>query len=551
MKLDQLLMKQKTSLKDSAFPALFAGDEITISYLPEIGASGINFINKLRKKNIFNEVLIYPYYTLGAKKIISKDYIADFKKLNPNIKTVYKFKTFMKNRANVIDLTPLMDLFSILINQQPKFKVLNETIDAINNYFTENVSSQDPTGEKHFIFVDCNSKSNFNFLDSIYRLFRKKAFKLNHDLLKIKGLFVIALNESEEFDIYPLIHKKEKHLIFRPDIYRLIKKDLTGIEEEEINEFVDSYEKINEARNNILNITDKLLNKIGKGSAKDSKETADFLNQLGNAKERFENYIDLIYQELSSNDIPGNDYIEKLHRLFPKDTTDPKKIQKIEKLISYIDDLNKIYNGSIKIKKDLINKSADIYYDPMEIVKLDEISVYNKQKTEFDEVLDKSMFDLIKSIERDKDAGIEVLDIKVEVQDTNKSRFKKYKVKLKNTKFGKKTPYEIEFLTPYPIKGKYLKIGGVRYIMLNQFMAKPILKIKPNIVRLYTHFSTFSVTLKTHKYNNTQDFHEILMKVTSSIKGSKIDYVESTNNDPREKYKFYIDRTFIDKTIEL
>ena len=95
----------------------------------------------------------------------------------------------------------------------------------------------------------------------------------------------------------------------------------------------------------------------------------------------------------------------------------------------------------------------------MEIVKIDEFSVYKKQKTEFDEALDQSMFDLIRSIELDDEAGIKIKNIDVSVVDTNKSRFKVYKMTIKNTKFGKTTEYTKSIKVPYPIKGKYLKIS--------------------------------------------------------------------------------------------
>jgi hypothetical protein len=65
--------------------------------------------------------------------------------------------------------------------------------------------------------------------------------------------------------------------------------------------------------------------------------------------------------------------------------------------------------------------------------------------------------------------------------------------------------------------------------MINQFYPKPILKVKPNVVRLYTHYSTLSVELKNHKINEYQGVDGILKEAAKLIKAdlSWIDTEES------------------------
>jgi len=45
--------------------------------------------------------------------------------------------------------------------------------------------------------------------------------------------------------------------------------------------------------------------------------------------------------------------------------------------------------------------------------------------------------------------------------------------------------------------------------MLNQLFPYPILKVQPNSVRIYTHFSTAAVELKGSVMNNTEDLKRI------------------------------------------
>jgi len=536
MKLTQLSnLNTKYELKDSIFPALLAGEETTIIYIPEIPNSGKNFINKYRKRGVFNEVLLLPNSQLLNKKSINAQYIKDFKKLNPNVKIVPKFKNFVKGRANIIDMTPYMELYYILGLSLSKFKVTFELFKIINQLIKENDI------DNAYIFLDTNNENHL-FLDTLYKIFRKGGFKIKTELLNVDSIFGLIQNDSI-YDVFNLANKKEDELLFKPNLFNLLLKEL-NIEEQE----TKTDEEIKkEVKENIKNISEKILS--------DKKiKTLKTEIKNGEMKVNLESSIDEIYQEISKinfqEDLKNKSIEEKLNYLFQNEK-DTKLKNKIKEVIDYLSEINKEYNGSIKLNKDLIKKSSNSYYNPLDIIGFDDISVYDKQRTAFGESLDKSMFDLFKTIEEDKDAGIKILNIDVDIEDTNKSRFKIYKLKLKNTKFGSKNIYELPIKVPYPIKGKYLKMDGVNYIMINQFFPKPLLKIQPNLVRLYTQFSTFSVTLNSHKFNGNDDLDHVLDEVIKLNK-AKVDFVDDFDKLDKisEKFNFNLEMNLINKKIE-
>jgi len=524
----------KYHLKDSIFPVLISNYESVLFYYPEIGkdingneVSTIKFINKFRKKGIFNEILILPRYRLDYKIQVANKYIQEFKKINPTVKIVPKFKTFQKNKLNVVDLQIISELFFILAQKFSKFKALKEVFEFINNIVKDNNLTQDK-----ILFIELSDTSLF--FNTLYKFFRRNGLKVSKDVLNIDYIFILTKTDNDEYDIYPLCYSEKNQLILRQNIYNLIQREYFNIN---IEEEVSKEEKIKIAKENLLNQYQELKK--------------DYVTKLlEKPDKKLENTIDNIYQTISEIDVPGKTIPEKINNLF-KDEKDEKIKNKVTELIKYLEELNKKYNGVIEINENLINKTADIFYDPVKITGLKELTVYNRQKTEFDEVLDNSMIDLIKSIEK-SNAGIKVLDIKIDIEDTNKDRLKIYEVKLKNTKHGYNKPYTIKIKVPYPIKGKYLKIGGINYIMINQFYPKPLLKVKPNIVRLYTHFNTFTVSLNTSSITETEDLKNIFDKMISLNKKTKIEFIDNSKlNKIKDEFGINIEDNLINKKIEL
>ena len=552
MKIDQLLlMNQAYKFKDTGLNGLIAGKEIVILYYPELGAinNGKKFVNRLRKKGVFNEVLIPPMFTFFNRKMIAQNYIKEFRELNPNIKVVPNFKTFVKGKINLIDLTILSELYFIQTRNLSKFKLTHELIDIFNKFIDEYKTKDRDV----YLLIDAGKNEIDNiFLEILFKIARKTGFKFKNDFLKVDGGVINRfIEDDQEYKWYPLLMKKDKELLFKLNTYVQFQRDYgTGFKDEEeidVLNKVDEKGKINDEkkleniRQQIVTISDNLLNK------KIDKIDIDKIVNNGEHQE----LLDSIYELLYSEDIEGSTPIEKIENLF-KDK-DPKTQNKIKELINYLDEVNKKFNGAIKLNYKLINETNNSYYDPEKIIKLKELTSYKKHENEFDEMLDHSMFDLIKSIEKDKEAGIKILNIKTEIYDTNKSRFKKYIITIKNTDTENKKPYTKEIIVPYPIKGKYFKIDGVNYIMINQFFPKPLLKVKPNMVRLYTHYSTFTVWLTTHLINETSDIDEFINVLIKLNKKTKVSFIENDKlNKIIDEFNLTnINKDLISKKIEI
>jgi hypothetical protein len=90
---------------------------------------------------------------------------------------------------------------------------------------------------------------------------------------------------------------------------------------------------------------------------------------------------------------------------------------------------------------------------------------------------------------------------------------------------------------PTPSKGKYLKLGGNDWIMINQFFPKPVVKVSSDMVRLYTHYSTAAVFIKTHALNPDNDVKELIDDFTQSLRRTKKlkGTAEKLNSDKREQ----------------
>ena len=174
----------------------------------------------------------------------------------------------------------------------------------------------------------------------------------------------------------------------------------------------------------------------------------------------------------------------------------------INKLANDHEKLLKEHNGTI-FTKDIQNRSTfpDMAFNPYNIVKLDEFSGYNKQASEFSSNLDEAMHDLFRSLLKDKDLGIQIHKIENKIKDDNNTRYKSYTVQISHPDYGQtyKKKYSFTVDVPYPSDEKYIKFGGNEYIIVNQLFNKPIQKINDQLVRLYTHYNTTSVTLKNSK----------------------------------------------------
>ena len=218
-------------------------------------------------------------------------------------------------------------------------------------------------------------------------------------------------------------------------------------------------------------------------------------------------------------------------------------IELISKLTEEEKLLIKKYNGTVfldEIKEGMessFNQSGKRLFNSDSIVGLTEFNGYKKQETEFKSNLDNAIEDLIKSLEKDKEVGIKVLNIKSEIKDNNKTRFKRFTVTIQHPNFGQtyKGKYSFNMDVPYPKDKKYIVFGGNDYVMVNQLFNKPIQKVNNQLVRLYTHYNTTSVTLKSTSFNGIYGIDNLEKELIVTLKqfalkqGLKFDVKEFAN----------------------
>jgi len=587
---DIIELNSPYKINDTTFAQLFKGKDKNqaknnsekkknvIIYLPEPEAqTGIDFINTYRKKGVFsNRVLLFQIYTFFNRKFNAQEYIKEFRQKNPSIQPTVSFKKGSPadaNKVDVIDLTMLSHLWYSLAGTQSKFKLIDELLNYISKLLKEN----DISLETHniYLFYNGNEKSSNYIATLLYKLFRKNGMKYPVDKFPVTswiGYFPFIEKDKKMATIFSITKRdprdETKHVL-KIGVYNMYEKEVLNASIEELQQLQDeisplgsekehkenqserSKERLKEKITQVVEAqkNDKKDKELSKITGKDNinsteKESLDdiykYINNITNSDE---------FKEIQKE--KGTlDFKETLREIYKDDKSFNKVLDKFEK---YIDELNIKYNGKVYLNESLVKKTSDIYYDPLKVLGRTDLNVYNKQKTEFTEILDNAIYDLIYSIERDKEAGIKILDISTEIIDTNKSRYKIYKVKMKNTEGGKKEVYSEEIHVPVPVKDKYIKIGGNDYIMINQFYPKPILKVKPNVVRLYTHYNTTSVTLKNHKIQETSDMKDYILEFYRILDKKTKREFQNTQEVERvlEKYNINPVRTLANQKIEI
>jgi len=489
---------------------------VNLIYMPELGNSGINFINKYRKKGYWDYTIIPMAFSFMSHKIQTTEYYKHFKREIPTIRIQRKFaKNNSDQKTVVIDLTSLSESFAAFAKSRSKKQTISAFIKLVEMFTTDNKLTEKPI----YLVIDGNNTDEREIIDSLHYLSRLESNKLrisNLDGILTYGnkrFWPLTLKDSDKDGPYLKVNIN----IITRYLKEVFNQEAT-VEEETPQESIE----------NTKNIVKMLYGLLHKNST--SKTT---INSDGSAKRNEdieENPLEMIKNEVQRNNhIKGKTFEEKLNNLFkhksPNDKNgDNKEDKKTLSLISGISKelkkLNNQYNGVIKITDDNISRNTNQFFNSINIIGFEDFHSYDKQKNEFGKNLDQSIFDLIKSIEKDPELDIKVLSIRTEVTDTNRDRLKTYKVKLKQA-FGHTKPYIVSFHVPIPSKGKYLKLGGNDWIMINQFSPKPVVKISPKMVRVYTQFSKAALHLKHHSLNEESDVKHVFEDFTKNLKRTK------------------------------
>jgi len=506
---------------------------VNVIYYPELGNSGINFINKYRKKNYWDYVIIPMTFTFLFHKIYTNNYYKSFKKAIPMIRIQRRFmKNSNESKSTVIDLTPLSENFTAFSKSRSKKMTMEAFFELIQKFAEDSKA----TGKDTYLVIDSSIGDESEMAEAIHYYSR-----LNGNKLRINGIEGIALYGAKRF--WPLTIKDEdKEGTFFKINMSIFTRFMKEVHNSEIEEEQTPEEAIEDTKNTV-----KALYELHKEQLRSAVNDISGITKKSDNIE--ENPLELIKNEVIRNPhIKGKSFEEKLSNLFNEktDQSGPDKKSKEVKIVSEISEelekLQKQYNGAIELNESTVLKNTKTFYNPFNIIGFKTFNAYNKQDTEFGENLDQAIFDLIKSIEADKEVGIKVLNIRTEITDTNRDRYKTYKIKLQHKDFGHSKPYTVSFHVPIPSKGKYLKLGGNDWIMINQFFPKPVIKVAPQTVRLYTHYGTAAVILKTHVFNENEGVKDLLnnfeqsLKRTKKLKKAPEKISEEKINNIKEKY---------------
>jgi len=521
-----------TGLKDISFKDIHSGTGINLIYLSDNNSinysknskNGVTFLERYSSKSYFQYAVVPMNFMFYNQRIKFTPYFTYMKsKVGSKLRILRKFNTTkndIKMKSNFYDLTALYEGYKIL-SQQSQVKSTTELLKLFNTIEQESLGTM--FQKDTFILLDINNFGDRKLLEDLVHYSR-----INDGLFKETSIKGILVNVDDKY--FPLttatdIKDKEGNVLSKKKlginyaVYNKVKQVRTMLDKEEITEELikDNNEIFN--KTTAIKNTASLNNTTDVEAAKKSvyKSLENRLEDIHKAQKEnqgavidekkqreINTLIDKAQNEVMRSDfkdIEGKSIEARTEALIKK-----PEFSKYKKIIENIRNINLKYNGAIKVDKDLLKESSETYYDGIKATGIETFTAYNKQKTEFDEVLDEAMYDLFKGIEQDKDAGIQVQKVKIGYEDNYKSRFKTYKIKIKNTKFGYEKPYDIELKVPYPVNEKYLKLDSNTYIMSNQFFPQPIIKVQNSVVRMYTHFSTAAVELKGTVLNKNSDF---------------------------------------------
>ena len=529
--------------------------ESMLSKDPEEVKCGPVFLASANKRHDFQYGVIPLNFTFRSQRVNFNNYLKWFRSVDKTKLKIYRKyvtnKSELLDKSTFFDCTPIYPKYLDISSHSPVIAV-KELLNVFSQIMEE--SKNKFYKKNNYILLDLNTYGTRHLLKELwdYSKLHKKLF--NSDdffkgiIVRVDGMYwPLTTTDNDNIVINPIVYNKIKKpkIKINDEIYekdeksgtlqqvkKNIKNSLNSLDSDQNTDESLEQDGINTSSNNLSNTSSNSLKySIKKIDAKlqEIKKLDKKTLKIGSIKQeqkkldssedkQISSLLDELQNEISRN-VPGTTFEEKIKYL-THHSEHASSFKKYQKELEIIKELNKKYNGAIEVQESLIKKQKN-YFDVLKLIGFDTFHSYNRQQTEFDEVLDETMFDLFKSLENDPEIGVKVLEVKISFEDNYKSRYKIYTVKIKNTKFGYKKPYEIKLQVPYPEKGKYLKIDNVNYIMSNQFFPKPIIKVDPETVRIYTHFSTAAIQLKGTTLSTNSDYHRFkteFLKILAELK---------------------------------
>jgi len=503
----ETLLHNKVPLSNLRF---YSNDKIgdVVFFLPEKQDELIKFMNS-QNRSYYNHITIPNIINnfLG-KRLSSQKYYLKIKKELPNLQItrIPPKSKIVDERTQIFDFGGIInDILSISYSRSPRktFEALLKLIEQVSLDYSED--------RKKIIFIRGNidNLKLLDFLEYIDKLYGGK-IKTNID-----GIIYEINNKYFPLAISHVTKDKKELKILRQYI-KLIKSFKEGFDKGEIK--------------NIEQVSDQTTSEAEANEIK--QQIINLSNTKSNAKDNLNDIKELV-NRLKGDKYQG-DFHQKIQTLFDE-SEEKSPVLKIDDMVN---EVNKNYNGTITVQLE----ESKLPFKAQEIVGLTELSGYDKQRQELLNNIDDLIQDLVHStLGNDPELDITIKNIRTKTVDNYKDRYREYIVRVQH-KEGYNKPYNLTFKIPIPVQGKYIKLGGNNFIMINQLFAKPIQKIAPNLVRFYTHFSTASLTLKNTKLtasNSFVDVEETFIQQLKAFKGSVVKlstFDNKTKDDLVSKY---------------
>ncbi len=474
-------------------------NKANLIFVPEEGSNGlVSFLSK-QIRSLYGEITVPGIISnFVGKKLSSQPYYLGIKKELPNY--IYNRLPNSKeqsstNTSKIFDTSAIIGPILNITKNRSKKLVFSELIklfdSVVKDYGTED--------NILFIYADEASSDNPVFLQ-----FLKYIMNLTGGKFQTKLTAIVYMFNNKHYPLAIQAKKPDGKLHFIRNNVELVLKNMEKQKHGE-----DEYSSIEdidiEKRTKRREVKEK-INELSKQLESDKDDTKKVISEIK----------ELVHSTIKNN----KSFQEKLEDIYNDvHEEDKSKVNgettPIDKISKTLQDLNEKYNGNITV--DL--KSNDPI-DPEVIVGMKHLGNYNKQEQELNENMDENIKDLIEStLVQDKELNLELLSIKTKVVDNYNNRYKEYTARIKH-KVGNTTdkPYNITFRTPIVVQGKYTKIGGNNYIMINQLFSAPISKISPVLARFYSHFGVTSLELKNTRLTANKDFEEVEEKFITEMK---------------------------------
>lgn len=473
----------------------------------------VNFLTS-HPKGLYDNIVvpgIIPNF-MGKKLSSNKQYVHLKKTLPTYTYTRIPNSKYKGEKTSIFDFSEIIPEINTISKTRSKKIVMDSFLSLCETIIPDyNLESK----KCLFIYGD----NNLSAFEADFIQLLDYYFKLNSNRIKSNfDSIVYFMNKN----YYPLATSEvdkdgAKHLRLNIQMISLVlaNKDKLNKNESEIN-IID----IENASSNSLTKMDDLRTEI--------KKLADYMeDQEDDEKKSTMAKIKKLVENEKS--LTGT-FEDKLHMLFANDN----HTNHVQKVLDLHDEINDKYNGLI----DVVIPQIGVF-DDQEIVGLKTLSSFNKQYKELMENVDEDIVSTItEALTSDPDVDIKILNIKKEIIDDNKNRFKEFSIKIQHKDFGNTTssPYELKFRTPVVVNDKYVKLGGNNYIMISQLFPQPIVKVQANLVRLFTNFSISHVELKNTKLNSKTDFKEVEQTLVNQLKAlGKVKQDEAFSNKSKDE----------------